>query len=61
MLRNIDGGPLAPLRGGGGRGSGPHPGSKRYVVNLHRYDRQKVILLMGPILHLLSFVMADDA
>jgi hypothetical protein len=23
----------------GGEGSGPHPGSKRCVVKLHRYDR----------------------
>jgi hypothetical protein len=38
-LRNIDGGPSE---------GGPHPGSKRYVVNLHMHDRQKVILLTGP-------------
>jgi hypothetical protein len=31
-------------------GCGPHPGFKRCVVNLHRHDRQKVILLTGPIL-----------
>jgi hypothetical protein len=30
------------------------------VVNLHRHDRQNVILLTGPILPALSSVMADD-
>jgi hypothetical protein len=32
----------------GGGGSDLHQGSKRCVVNLHEYERQKVILLMGP-------------
>jgi hypothetical protein len=49
---------LAPAGEGGG--SGPHPGSKRCVVNLHRHDRQKVILLTGPILPALSSVVAND-
>jgi hypothetical protein len=47
---------LAPT----GRGSSPHPGSKRCIVKLHRHDRQKVILLMGPILPALSSIMADE-
>jgi hypothetical protein len=50
-------GPLAPR---GVRGSDPHSGSERCVVNLHRHDRQKVILLTSPILHTLSSVMADN-
>jgi hypothetical protein len=50
-LRNVDGGPP---------GGGPHPGSKRCVVNMHRHDRQKVILLTGLILSALSSVMAHD-
>jgi hypothetical protein len=50
-------GTLAPAGGGG---FDPHPRSKRCIVNLHRYDSQKVIILMGPILPALSFVMADD-
>jgi hypothetical protein len=41
-------------------GSGPHPGSKRCVINLHRHDRQKVILLTSPILSALSSIMAHD-
>jgi hypothetical protein len=41
-------------------GSSPHPGSKRCVVNMHRHDRKKVILLTGPILSALSSVMAHD-
>jgi hypothetical protein len=57
-VKNIDGGHPGPRRGGGG--SGPHPGSKRCVVNLHRHDRQKVILLTGPILPALSSVVAND-
>jgi hypothetical protein len=56
MLRNLDGGPPIP-RGGG---YGPHPGSERCVVNLHRHDRQKVFLLMSLILLALSSIMADD-
>jgi hypothetical protein len=47
----------APERPPQGRSS-PHPGSKRCVVILHRNDRQKVILLMSPILSALSYVMA---
>jgi hypothetical protein len=54
-LRNIDSGPPG-LRGG----SGPHLGSERCVVNLHRHDRQKVIMLTGLILPALSSVMAND-
>jgi hypothetical protein len=41
-------------------GGGPHLGSKRCVVNLHRYDRQKISLLTGPILSVLSSIMAHD-
>jgi hypothetical protein len=29
-------------------GSGLHPGSERCVVNLHGYEREKIILLTGP-------------
>jgi hypothetical protein len=29
-------------------GSGPHLGSEGRAVNLHGYDRQRVILLTGP-------------
>jgi hypothetical protein len=43
--KNVDDGPLVP---GGGGVSGPHPGFKRCVLNLHGYERQKVILLTGP-------------
>jgi hypothetical protein len=43
--KSIDGGPLGP-RGGGG--SGLHLRFERCFVNLHMYDRQKVILLTGP-------------
>jgi hypothetical protein len=50
----------APERPTSQGGSGPHPGSKMCVVNLHRHDRQKVILLMGPILSSLSYVMSRD-
>jgi hypothetical protein len=57
-LRNIDGGHPSPCRGEGR--SDRHPGSKRRVVDLHRHDRQKIILLMGPILPAISSVMADD-
>jgi hypothetical protein len=28
-------------------GSGPHPGSEGCVINLHGYDKQRVILLTG--------------
>jgi hypothetical protein len=42
-VKNVDSG-LPGRRGG----SGLHLGSKRCVVNLHGYQRQKVILLMGP-------------
>jgi hypothetical protein len=50
----------APWPHGGVRGSDPHLGSERCVVNLHRHDRQKVILLTSPILLTLSSVMADN-
>jgi hypothetical protein len=50
-LRNIDGGPP---------GGGPHLGFKRCVVNLHRHDRQRVILFTGLILSALSSFMAHD-
>jgi hypothetical protein len=57
-VKNVDDRPLGrPPQGGG---SGPHPGSKRCVVNLHRHDRQKVILLTGPTIPALGPVMADD-
>jgi hypothetical protein len=52
-LKNVDGRPPGS-RGGFGLQSG----SVRCVVNLHRYDRQKVILLMGLILPALILVMA---
>jgi hypothetical protein len=35
-VKNVDSGHPGPRRG---EGSGPHPGSKRCVVKLHRYDR----------------------
>jgi hypothetical protein len=57
-IKNVGGGPLGGPRGGGG--SGPHLRSKRCVVNLHSHDRQKVILLTGPILSALSSIMAHD-
>jgi hypothetical protein len=56
MLKNVDDRPPSPRRGGGGSPSG----SKICVINLHRHDRQKVILLMCPILPALSPVMVDD-
>jgi hypothetical protein len=56
-VKNIDGGPpRRPPQGG----SSPHPGSKGCVVNLHRHDRQKVILLTCPILSALGSVMPHD-
>jgi hypothetical protein len=42
-VKNVDDGHLAPTGWGGGD-SGPHPGFEICVVNLHRHDRQKVIL-----------------
>jgi hypothetical protein len=51
--KNVDGRPPGPLGG-----SGLHPRSKRCVVNLLGYDRQKVILLTGPILPALIPIMA---
>jgi hypothetical protein len=44
-MKNIDGGLPDPAGGGG---SGLHPRSKKCVVNLHGYDRQKLIVLTGP-------------
>jgi hypothetical protein len=41
-------------------GSGLHPRSEICVVNLHGYDTQKVILLIGPTFPALGPVMADD-
>jgi hypothetical protein len=35
-------------------------GIRKERCDLHRHDRQKIILLMGLILPALSFVMADD-
>jgi hypothetical protein len=45
--KNIEGEPPSP-RGGGGVSR--HSGYEECVVNLHGYDRQRVILLMGPAL-----------
>jgi hypothetical protein len=56
-VKNTNGGHPGP-RGGGG--FGPYPGSKMCIVNLHRHDRQKVVLLTGLILPVLSFVMAHE-
>jgi hypothetical protein len=42
--KNINSGPLGPCEGG----VDLHRGSKRCVINLHEYERQKVILLMDP-------------
>jgi hypothetical protein len=55
-VKNIDDGHPGPHGG-----SGPHPGYKRCVVNLHRHDRQKVILLTGLILPTLCSVMAENS
>jgi hypothetical protein len=49
-----------PREAPAGGGSDPHPGSKGCVVNLHRHDKQKVILLTGLILSALSSVMAHN-
>jgi hypothetical protein len=49
-------GPQAPVGGG----SDLHQGSEMCVINLHGHNRQKVILLTGLILYVLSSVMADD-
>jgi hypothetical protein len=43
-VKNVDGRPPGPHGGV----SGLHSGSKRCDVNLHVYDRQKIILRMGP-------------
>jgi hypothetical protein len=43
MLKNVDDMPPDPHGG-----SGLHPGSERFVINLYGYDRQKIILLTGP-------------
>jgi hypothetical protein len=48
-------GPLAPEEG-----SSLHPGSERYVVNLHGHDKQRVTPLMDPILPALTYVMSYD-
>jgi hypothetical protein len=53
-VKNVDGRPPGP------HGGDLHPGSKMCVVNLHRYDTEKVIMLTGPILLALSSVMTDD-
>jgi hypothetical protein len=53
--KNVDGGPSFP-RGG----SSLLPGSERCVVNLHDYDRQKVILLIHPTFPMLGLAMAND-
>jgi hypothetical protein len=53
--KNIDGRPPNPIGG-----SGLHPGSERCVLNLHGYDRQKVILLTGLTFPATGPVMADD-
>jgi hypothetical protein len=53
--KNIDGSPPNPIGG-----SGLHPGSERCVLNLHGYDRQKVILLTGLTFPATDPVMADD-
>jgi hypothetical protein len=55
MLENIDDGPPGP-RGG----SDPHPRSKRPVVNLHGYDRQKGNSAHGSHFSPLGPVMDDD-
>jgi hypothetical protein len=57
-LRNVNSGPPGGPRRGGG--VGPHPGFMRCVINMHRHDKQKVILLTGLILSALSSVMAHD-
>jgi hypothetical protein len=56
--KNVDSRPPAPPPRGGG--SGLHPRSERCVVNMHGYDRQKVILLTGPSLPALIAIMAYD-
>jgi hypothetical protein len=42
------------------RGVWSPSGVRKVSHDLHRHDRQKVILLMGPSLPALSFAMADD-
>jgi hypothetical protein len=55
MLRNIDGEPLGPHRG-----IQSPSGIRKVCCDLHRHDRQKVILLLGSSLPAFSFAMADD-
>jgi hypothetical protein len=55
MLRNVD-----------DESPGPHGGIRspsgiqKVCCDLHKYDRQKVILLTGPSLSALSSAMVDD-
>jgi hypothetical protein len=59
MLKNVDSGPPGP-RGGGGGLVRLLSGIRKVCCDMHRHDRQKVIILMGSILPALSSVMADD-
>jgi hypothetical protein len=54
MLEISTVGPQAPV------GVRSPSGIRNVRYDLHRHDRQKVIILTGPILHALSFVMAND-
>jgi hypothetical protein len=52
--KKLTAGPLTPW------GSDLHSGSERCVVNLHGYDRQKVIMHTGSTFPTTGHVMADD-
>jgi hypothetical protein len=54
MLINVDGRPL-----GSHGGSGPLLGAEGCIVNMHGYDRQRVILLTGSHFSTLGPAMAD--
>jgi hypothetical protein len=53
--KNIDDGPPSPHGG-----SALHPRSEMCVVNMHGYERQKVILHMGPTFPAPGTAMAYD-
>jgi hypothetical protein len=58
MLKNVDDGPQGPYGGGGWLG--PLLGSKRCVVNLYGYDKQKSNSAHESHFSALGLVMAYD-